>query len=113
MELFENILTGEKSSKYKTNHFHMFVDDDVSIPDVENMSDDAFGTLIHEYVHYIQHITTLFGIRTCSMFHKISILYRASNPIGCGFEDHLYSLTWSTTIPIERYGETSCNDVCS
>nr|WP_294708984.1 hypothetical protein [Prevotella sp.] len=76
MELFENILTGEKSSKYKTNHFHMFVDDDVLIPDVENMSDDAFGTLIHEYVHYIQHITTLFGIRTCSMFHKISILYR-------------------------------------
>ena len=67
MELFENILTGEKSSKYKTNHFHMFVDDDVSIPDVENMSDDAFGTLIHEYVHYIQHITTLFGIRTCAV----------------------------------------------
>ena len=77
MELFENILTGEKSSKYKTSHFHMFVDDDVSIPDVEKMTDSAFGTLIHEYVHYIQHITTLFGIRTCSMFHKISILYRA------------------------------------
>lgn len=77
MEFFENILTGEKSSKYKTNHFHMFVDDEVSIPDVDKMTDGAFGTLIHEYVHYIQHITTLFGIRTCSMFHKISILYRA------------------------------------
>ena len=38
MELFENILTGEKSSKYKTNHFHMFVDDDVLIPDVENVT---------------------------------------------------------------------------
>lgn len=52
MELFEDILTGEKSSKYKTNHFHMFVDDVVAIPDVENMTDTAFGTLIHEYVHY-------------------------------------------------------------
>lgn len=77
MELFEDILTGEKSSKYKTNHFHMFVDDVVAIPDVENMTDTAFGTLIHEYVHYIQHITTLFGIRTCSIFHRISIMYKA------------------------------------
>ena len=71
MELFEDILTGEKSSKYKTNDFHMFVDDVVAIPDVENMTDTAFGTLIHEYVHYIQHITTLFGIRTCSIFHRM------------------------------------------
>ncbi len=76
MDIFENILTGEKSSKYRTNHFHMFVDDDVCIPEVQNMSDSAFGTLMHEYSHYIQHITTLFGIRICDIFHKMSIIYR-------------------------------------
>lgn len=76
LELFENIITGEKTSKYKTNHFHMIVDADIQIPNVNDMSDEAFGTLIHEYVHYIQHISTLFGIRTCSIFHKMSIMYR-------------------------------------
>ena len=77
IDLFENILTGEKVSKYKTNHFHMIVDCDVHIPNVEDMDDYSFGTFIHEYVHYIQHITTLFGIRMCTMFHKISIMYRS------------------------------------
>lgn len=77
MDFFENIITGEKTSKYKTNHFHMIVDADVEIPNVEKMNDEAFGTLVHEYIHYIQHISTLFGIRTCTIFHKISIMYRA------------------------------------
>lgn len=55
----------------------MIVDADVEIPNVEDMSGAAFGTLIHEYIHYVQHISTLFGIRTCTIFHKISIMYRA------------------------------------
>lgn len=76
IDLFENILTGEKVSKYKTNHFHMIVDCDIQLPNVEEMNDSSFGTFIHEYVHYIQHITTLFGIRMCTMFHRISIIYR-------------------------------------
>lgn len=76
MDIFENIIDGGKCSKYKTNHFHMFVYDDVCIPDVQNMSDSAFGTSMHEYVHYVQHLTTLFGIRICDMFHRMSIMYR-------------------------------------
>ena len=76
IDLFENILTGEKVSKYKTNHFHMIVDCDIQLPNVEEMNDSSFGTFIHEYVHYIQHITTLFGIRMCTMFHRISIICR-------------------------------------
>lgn len=55
----------------------MFVDDDICISEIQNTSDSAFGTLIHEYVHYIQHLTTLFGVRICDMYHRISLLYRA------------------------------------
>lgn len=77
IELFENKITGERKSMYRTNHFHMIVDGDIQVPNVGDMDDKNFGTLIHEYVHYIQHITTLFGIRSCNIFHKFSIMYRA------------------------------------
>lgn len=76
MELFENILTGERTSYYKTNYFHMVVDGDILYPNMHDMSDKDFGTFIHEYIHYIQHITTLFGVRMCDMFNKLAILYR-------------------------------------
>ena len=77
MELFEYDLTVTKVSKYETNHLHMYVDDDICYPNVADMEDTSYATFIHEYVHYIQHITTLFGIRMCDMNHRMYILYRS------------------------------------
>lgn len=86
IDLLENIITGEKLSRYRTNYFHMFVDVDLPFSEdeivsfgesIQSMSDDAFGTLIHEYVHFIQHLTTMFGIRLCDMYNKIFMRYRA------------------------------------
>lgn len=85
IDLFENIITGEKLSKYRTNHFHMFVDVDLPFSEDKNrsfnesiqfMSDEVFGTLIHEYVHFVQHLTTMYCIRLCDMYHRISMRYR-------------------------------------
>lgn len=77
MELLEYDLTVTKVSKYETNHLHMYVDDDICYPNVADMEDTSYATFIHEYVHYIQHITTLFGIRMCDMNHRMYILYRS------------------------------------
>lgn len=76
MELFEYDLTIKKVSKYDTNHLHMYVDDNICYPNVADMEDSSYATFIHEYVHYIQHLTTLFGIRMCDMNHRMYILYR-------------------------------------
>lgn len=68
-----DILEG-KTSKYETNHIHMIVDGDISFP-VTNMNDKQYGTFFHEYIHYLQHFTTMFGVKICTMYNKMFILY--------------------------------------
>lgn len=63
-----DILEG-KTSKYETNHIHMIVDGDISFP-VTNMNDKQYGTFFHEYIHYLQHFTTMFGVKICTMYNK-------------------------------------------
>ena len=62
-----DILEG-KTSKYETNHIHMIVDGDISFP-VTNMNDKQYGTFFHEYIHYLQHFTTMFGVKICTMYN--------------------------------------------
>lgn len=75
MELFEKDIFEGKISKYETNHFHMVIDGDVELP-IDSMKDENYGTFIHEYIHYLQHITTLFGVKICAMYNKMFVLYR-------------------------------------
>lgn len=63
-----DILEG-KTSKYETNHIHMIVDGDISFP-VTNMNDKQYGTFFHEYIHYLQHFTTMFGVKICTMYNR-------------------------------------------
>ena len=68
-----DILEG-KTSKYETNHIHMIVDGEISFP-VTNMNNKQYSTFFHEYIHYVQHLTTLFGVKICTMYNKMFILY--------------------------------------
>lgn len=76
MDLFEFDALAEKTSKYETNHLHMYVEDNIEFPNVQDMETTSYATFIHEYVHYIQHLTTLFGVRICDMNHRMFLLYR-------------------------------------
>lgn len=83
MELFEKRTFDDKINSYETNHFHMIIDGDMSLP-IETLNDDMYSVFIHEYVHYIQHLTTLFGIKICSKYNGMFILYRdyfKNNPV--------------------------------
>lgn len=40
------------------------------------MDQKQYGTFFHEYTHYIQHMTTLFGVKICTIYNKMFILYR-------------------------------------
>ena len=74
MELFEKDIFEGKLSKYETNHFHMVIDGNFELP-IDSMKNDDYGTFIHEYIHYLQHITTLFGVKICAMYNKMFVLY--------------------------------------
>ncbi|MBO4719790.1 MAG: hypothetical protein J5658_07955 [Prevotella sp.] len=64
------------ANKNETNHFHIVLNGNYDICisengelDTKNLSQKEYGVLLHEYIHYIQHLLTLFGICRCKMFN--------------------------------------------
>ena len=75
MDLFDiDILEGQ-ASKYETNHIHMIVDGNVALS-LTFMCNKEYGTFLHEYIHYLQHFTTLYGVKICAIYNKMFNLYR-------------------------------------
>lgn len=75
MSLFDYDTLNGKCSKYETNHFHMYVDDDIDLENLGNMTLSAYATFVHEYVHYIQHITSIYDIRMSDMYNRVFTKY--------------------------------------
>ena len=75
MDLFDIDILEGRVSKYETNHIHMIVDGNVALP-ITSMCNKDYGTFLHEYIHYLQHFTTLYGVKTCAMYNKMFNLYR-------------------------------------
>lgn len=76
MSLFDYDILNGKCSKYETNHLHIYVDDDIDIENLDNMTLSAYATFVHEYIHYIQHITSLYDIRMSDMYNRVFAKYR-------------------------------------
>lgn len=76
MSLFDYDILNGKCSKYETNHLHMYVDDDIDLENMENMTLSAYATFVHEYIHYIQHITSIYDIRMSDMYNRVFAKYR-------------------------------------
>lgn len=75
MALFDIDILEGRTSKYETNHIHMIVDGNISFP-ISDMNKYQYGTFFHEYIHYMQHMTTLFGVKICAMYNRMFVLYR-------------------------------------
>lgn len=75
MELFETDILEGSTSKYETNHFHMILDGNFELP-IDSMNNEDYATFIHEYIHYLQHISTPFGVKVCAIYNKMFHLYR-------------------------------------
>ena len=52
MPLFDYEFLNGKCSKYETNHLHMYVDDNIDLENLDNMTLSAYATFVHEYIHY-------------------------------------------------------------
>lgn len=76
MSFFDYDILNGKCSKYETNHLHMYVDDNIDLENLDNMTLSTYATFVHEYIHYIQHITSLYGIRMSDMYNRMFAKYR-------------------------------------
>lgn len=79
---FDLDLFASKTSRNETNHFHIYVDDDGNYKEengkfiADDLTDQEYGRLIHEYIHYIQHIQTLYGVNRTRLYNLLYIEYR-------------------------------------
>ena len=80
--VFDLDLFTTKTSRNETNHFHIYVDDNGKYKAedsnfvADELTPEEYGSLIHEYVHYIQHIQTLFGVNRTRLYARLYIEYR-------------------------------------
>lgn len=80
--VFDLDLFTTKTSRNETNHFHIYVDDNGKYKAedsnfvADELTPEEYGSLIHEYVHYIQHIQTLFGVNRTRLYTRLYIEYR-------------------------------------
>ena len=80
--VFDLDLFATKTSRNETNHFHIYVDDNGNYIVIDGnfvadeLTSEEYGSLIHEYVHYIQHIQTLFGVNRTRLYTRLYIEYR-------------------------------------
>lgn len=74
MCLFNYDVLNNKVSKYETNHIHMIISENIEGP-IYELDEKRYGTFIHEYVHYVQHFTTHFGVKICAMYNLMFYRY--------------------------------------
>lgn len=53
---------GEKRGKCETNFFHMYIYREIADKEVYKLDTETKGTFMHEYLHYLQFVSTIFGI---------------------------------------------------
>lgn len=56
--------------KCETNYFHMYVNRDIDSHDISLLDDVTRGTFMHEYLHYLQFISTIFGLSYGTVYNN-------------------------------------------
>lgn len=63
---------------YKNSYFHIFIDGSFD-KNLRFMSQESFGFFVHEYIHYLQNITTLFGLEYSTF--RYSFMFKVKSQI--------------------------------
>lgn len=73
----ESIIEG-RLSKYESSFFHIYLDGESPISNrgFQQVSERDYASFVHEYIHYIQHITTPYGLKYNSYFTYSLLLLR-------------------------------------
>lgn len=102
LSLFDFDYLQPRVSKCETNHFHIVLDSDLRWPFCLN-DNKTRGLFMHEYIHYVQHLSTLCGISLSMHYNKLFVEYRIY------FEEHntikLPLILGDTTPQLKRFFE--------
>lgn len=75
MSLFDFDLCSNRASRCETNHFHIVLGSKLKWP--FSLNDQRVkGLFMHEYIHYIQHLSTLCGISLSEHYNHLFVEYR-------------------------------------
>lgn len=95
LSLFDSDYLLDASNRYEVAHFHIYIEDDLDWP-FETNSPHRKGVFMHEYIHYIQHLSTLYGIS----------ISRHHNLLFCNYKNYFsnhniihFPLTWTMVAP--------------
>ncbi|MEB0262786.1 MULTISPECIES: hypothetical protein [unclassified Mucilaginibacter] len=74
---YESLING-RTNKYETRFFHMYLKGDSPVLNggLKAVSKRDHASFIHEYIHYLQQITTPFGLKINWYFLNSLLLYR-------------------------------------
>lgn len=75
LSLFDFDYLRPRASKCETNHFHIILEGDLKWPFCLN-DNKMKGLFMHEYIHYVQHLSTLCGISLSRNFNLMFVEYR-------------------------------------
>lgn len=82
METNSNILLADNEfatkGSYKNSYFHIFLDGNFN-ENLRLMTQESFGFFVHEYIHYLQNITTIFGMKYST--YRYSTMYKMKSQI--------------------------------
>ena len=99
ISLFDANYHTQAPNKCEVNHFHIYIEGDLQWPFAEN-DPHTKGVFMHEYIHYVQHLSTLCGISLARHYNLLFCNYRAY------FADNdtiPIPLTWDMVLPEIRH----------
>lgn len=96
--LFDSDYHSLLPNKCEVNHFHIYIENDLEWP-FKNNNAHLKGVFMHEYIHYLQHLSTLCGISLSRHYNLLFCKYRQY------FADNTtipIPLTWDIVAPEMR-----------
>ena len=76
ISLFDVDYHSKTPNKCEVNHFHIYIEGDLQWPFAYN-DVHMKGVFMHEYIHYVQHLSTLCGISIARQYNLLFCNYRA------------------------------------
>ena len=75
----------EAAGHYEPSFFRMHINTKEKIEKIENLKAYDFSTLMHEYIHFIQDVTTLYGLG--NIYNSVQYIKYATNQVyRCGYK---------------------------
>lgn len=76
LSLLDSELSAQVVNKCEVYHFHIYIEGNVELPFEANDAHTK-GVFLHEYIHYIQHLSTLCGVMLSRYHNLLFCNYRA------------------------------------